>query len=63
MSALEDLEVLSHFGPVLISEEEGVEKPQSDIFYRACERAGVEKNEVVHVGDELEWYVRPLIKT
>ena len=55
MDALQDLEALHHLDPVLISEKEGVEKPEKEIFDRACEAAGVESSEVVHVGDELDW--------
>ena len=42
---------------VLLSEEEGVEKPACEIFQRACQRLGVEPREALHVGDELEWCV------
>ncbi|OJT09284.1 hypothetical protein TRAPUB_14281 [Trametes pubescens] len=39
---------------MLLSEEEGVEKPSPEIFRRAYERLGVAPNETVHVGDELD---------
>ena len=52
-SVLADLEVLPLLNPVLLSEEEGVEKPSLAIFRRACERAGVQTQEILHVGDEL----------
>lgn len=45
--------------PVLLSEEQGVEKPSVEIFQRACDWAGVQMGEVLHVGDELRAYVRP----
>ena len=57
VSALEDLGALQHLDPVLVSEKEGIEKPSRDIFIRACERAGVEPRNAIHVGDELVWYV------
>ena len=56
-SALEDLGALQHLDPVLVSEKEGIEKPSRNIFIRACERAGVEPRNAIHVGDELVWYV------
>ena len=56
VSALEDLGALQHLDPVLVSEKEGIEKPSRDIFIRACERAGVEPRNAIHVGDELIWY-------
>ncbi|EMD37729.1 hypothetical protein CERSUDRAFT_114362 [Gelatoporia subvermispora B] len=52
-AVLEDLGVLPLLDPVLLSEEEGVEKPSREIYLRACARAGVRPEEVVHVGDEL----------
>ncbi|KAL5485227.1 hypothetical protein ACEPAI_7869 [Sanghuangporus weigelae] len=54
LQALDDLEALKFFDPILASDLEGVEKPQREIFLHACERAGVKPSEVVHVGDELE---------
>ena len=39
---------------VVISEEEGVEKPDGRIFEIALGRHGVKVEESVHVGDELE---------
>ncbi|KAL5507305.1 hypothetical protein ACEPAH_6761 [Sanghuangporus vaninii] len=54
LQALDDLEALKFFDPVLASDLEGVEKPRREIFLRACERAGVKPSEAVHVGDELE---------
>lgn len=53
-SVLADLGISSYLDPVLLSEEEGVEKPSLQIFLRACQRAGIERDEVLHVGDELE---------
>ena len=46
--------MLSFLDPVLLSEEQGVEKPSAEIYRRACERAGVKTTEIVHVGDELK---------
>lgn len=56
-SVLADLDVLPLLNPVLLSEEEGVEKPSFEMFRRACERAGVTADQVVHVGDELRAWV------
>ncbi|OCH88267.1 HAD hydrolase subfamily IA REG-2-like protein [Obba rivulosa] len=52
-AVLEDLEVLSLLDPVLLSEEEGVEKPSRELYLRACTRAGVKPEETLHVGDEM----------
>lgn len=53
-SVIEDLGISSFLEPVLLSEEQGVEKPSLQIFLRACELAGVQRDEVLHVGDELK---------
>ncbi|KAH7925951.1 HAD-superfamily hydrolase [Leucogyrophana mollusca] len=58
---LKDLEVSQYLNPVLLSEEVGVEKPDAEIFRKACRllpqngsAAGViSPHEGVHVGDEL----------
>ena len=55
---IEDLDLIPQLDAVLLSEEEGVEKPSCEIFKRACERLGVKAHETVHVGDELDWYAR-----
>lgn len=43
--------------PVLISGNEGIEKPAAEIFLKACERAGVLPEQALHIGDELAWCV------
>ena len=53
-SVIEDLGILSYLDPVLLSEEQGVEKPSLEIFQRASNGAGVQLDEVLHVGDELK---------
>jgi beta-phosphoglucomutase-like phosphatase (HAD superfamily) len=53
-SVIADLGIASYLDPVILSEEEGIEKPSLQIFLRACQRAGVERDEVLHVGDELK---------
>ena len=58
-AVIEDLGLMPLLDTVLLSEEEGVEKPSCAIFQRACERLGVKPEETVHVGDELDWYVAP----
>ena len=58
-AVLEDLGVLSLLDPVLLSEEQGVEKPSAEMYRRAGERADVTAGEIVHVGDELKAYVLP----
>jgi HAD superfamily hydrolase (TIGR01549 family) len=57
VDVLKDLDVTQYLDPILISETEGIEKPSSEIFLRACIRAGVRPDEVLHVGDELETQV------
>ncbi|KAA1476766.1 HAD-like protein [Dentipellis sp. KUC8613] len=54
LAAMEDLGILQHFSPVVVSEYEGIEKPALEVFQRACERGGVSPSEALHVGDELE---------
>ena len=55
--ALEDLGVLSMLSPTLFSEEEGIEKPVPEIWYRALNRAGFDASQAMHVGDEIAAYV------
>ncbi|KAH7888594.1 HAD-like domain-containing protein [Phlebopus sp. FC_14] len=53
-SVLNDLEVTPLLESILLSEEAGIEKPDTEIYRRALRDApGVASNEVVHVGDEL----------
>lgn len=54
VQVLIDLDATRYLNPVLISEQEGIEKPLPEIFLRACTQAGVEASETLHVGDELE---------
>lgn len=56
-AVIEDLELIPHLDVVLLSEEEGVEKPSPEIFRRAYERVGAAPDQTVHVGDELDRYV------
>ncbi|TCD62797.1 hypothetical protein EIP91_006390 [Steccherinum ochraceum] len=53
-SVLEDLEVAPLMHPMLLSEEEGVEKPSREIYRRACDIAGARLEDTVHVGDDLQ---------
>ncbi|MCI0567379.1 MAG: HAD-IA family hydrolase [Acidobacteria bacterium] len=48
---LRDLGLRRFFGPLLVSALEACEKPDSRIFHRAAQRAGVLPREVLHVGD------------
>ena len=50
-SLLRELGLRRFFGPLLVSALEACEKPDSRIFHRAAERAGVLPREVLHVGD------------
>ncbi|HTB51119.1 MAG TPA: HAD family hydrolase [Solirubrobacteraceae bacterium] len=42
------------FRVVVASGEEGVAKPEAEIFALACERLGAEQEQTVHVGDRLD---------
>jgi len=53
-AVLTDLDVSRYLDFALLSEEEGVEKPSSEIFHSACAKVGVKPEEAVHVGDELK---------
>lgn len=54
VSALTDLGARTALDHILISEAEGVEKPDAQLFLHACSKAGVQPAEALHVGDELE---------
>ena len=43
-----------HFAFQLGSREHGAAKPEASIFHAACERLGMTRNEVLHVGDHIE---------
>ena len=57
-SKIDALGIASHFDAILISESEGVRKPDVQIFQRAALRLGVHPAESVHVGDHPEADVR-----
>ena len=48
---LRELGLRRHFGPLVVSALEGVEKPDAHLFRLAAERGGVRPAEVLHVGD------------
>ncbi|TVX93760.1 HAD family hydrolase [Paenibacillus agilis] len=50
-SNLESLKIADYFDEILISEQEGVRKPEKEIFNRALERLGVKAYEALFVGD------------
>lgn len=53
--ALEDLGALRYLDPVLLSEEQGIEKPAREIWAQALKVAGmVSSHETLHVGDDLQ---------
>ena len=54
VQALDALKLLPFLNPVLISGQEGIEKPAAGIYLRACAQAQVDPGETLHVGDELE---------
>ncbi|KAK0212758.1 HAD-like domain-containing protein [Desarmillaria ectypa] len=59
-SVLKDLGFPKYLDPIVLSEEEGIEKPCKEIFIRALETINrntnppIELRECLHVGDELE---------
>ncbi|KZT65942.1 HAD-superfamily hydrolase [Daedalea quercina L-15889] len=52
-AVLDDLDATRHLDTILLSSEEGIEKPAREMFLRACARLGIQPSEAVHVGDEL----------
>ncbi|EKM81039.1 hypothetical protein AGABI1DRAFT_105876 [Agaricus bisporus var. burnettii JB137-S8] len=57
-SVLQDLGFPSYLSPIVLSEEEGIEKPSREIFERALLRVNdtgkrISLGECIHVGDEL----------
>ncbi len=50
---LEDLGVVNMLSPLVLSAEEGMEKPSKEIWDRAMTYAGVSRSEAMHVGDEV----------
>ncbi|KAJ3844680.1 HAD-like domain-containing protein [Lentinula raphanica] len=59
-SVLTDLDLPGYTIPIVLSEEEGIEKPAKEIFLRTIERVNSMRGErirpvqCIHVGDELE---------
>jgi putative hydrolase of the HAD superfamily len=51
---LQRLGILERFTCVVLSEEAGCAKPDARIFVRACELAGADPRQSVHVGDRLD---------
>lgn len=51
---LERIGLMHHFVFQLGSREHGAGKPEASIFHAACERLGVARGEVLHVGDHVE---------
>lgn len=64
-SVLRDLEFPAFLRPIVLSEEEGIEKPSPEIFLRALHRINAEITseggrkvipaECIHVGDDIIW--------
>jgi putative hydrolase of the HAD superfamily len=52
--AIDGLGIREYFDTILISEAEGVRKPQGEIFQRAMDRLGVSPAESVYIGDNPE---------
>ncbi len=56
---LDELGWLDRFEVVALSEEEGVAKPNPELFRKALERAGVEPGESLMIGDRLDNDIAP----
>jgi putative hydrolase of the HAD superfamily len=54
MRAISGLGIQDYFDVILISETEGIRKPQPDIFYRAVEKLGISSEDSFFVGDNPE---------
>ena len=62
---LQDLNFPDFLQPVVLSEEEGIEKPSKQIFMKALELINgglktesiIRPQECLHIGDELIWFV------
>ena len=61
---LKDLSFPDSLQPVVLSEEEGIEKPSEQIFMRALDLVNgdlkmesIRPEECLHIGDELIWFV------
>ena len=55
VDVLVDLEVSDYLQPMLVSEKEGISKPDAALFHMACQRVGISPSDSAHVGDELQW--------
>lgn len=51
MNNIKGLRITHYFDEILISEREGIKKPEVEIFQRALKRLGVEPSEALFVGD------------
>lgn len=56
-SVIADLDLSSYLDIIVISEEEGIEKPDKRIWERTCSYVDVHLPEACHIGDELIWSV------
>ena len=54
MDNIKALQIDSYFDAILVSEWEGIKKPDAQIFHRALERLKVEPSDSIYVGDHPE---------
>ena len=54
---LDTLGLTHYFDPIIISSQVGIEKPKSEIFEIACEKANRHKHEVIYIGDQIDFDV------
>ncbi|MCY9660592.1 HAD family hydrolase [Paenibacillus chondroitinus] len=54
MKNIEALRILTYFDTILVSEIEGLRKPDPEIFHRALARLGAQPGEAAYVGDHPE---------
>jgi len=48
---IEALGIKDYFQTILISEKEGIKKPDAAIFHRAAEKLGISASEAIYIGD------------
>lgn len=55
---IDNAKLLDYFKCIVISESEGIKKPNPEIFHRCLERLGIEANQAVYIGDNPENDIR-----
>lgn len=50
-SKIKAVDIEKYFNEIIVSREEGIAKPDKEVYFRLCNRLGVEPNECIFVGD------------